>query len=69
MYTVTVYSGPMLAGQVALKGFPAPETAIVTGLDEGTLYTFYVSAANRAGTGPQSLPSVNVIPAGPVFLQ
>jgi fibronectin type III domain protein len=68
-YTVTVYEGSTVAGQVSLNGFPAPETAIVTGLVDGTSYTFYVSATNRAGTGPQSPPSEIVIPAGPSLLQ
>jgi Fibronectin type III domain len=68
-YTVTVYDGSAVAGRVSLTGFPAPETAIVTGLDDGTSYTFYVSATNRAGAGPQSSPSEIVIPTGPSLLQ
>ena len=68
-YTVTVYDGSIVADEVRVNGFPAPETAIVTGLDEGTSYTFYVSATNRAGAGPQSVPSEGVIPSGPSLLR
>jgi hypothetical protein len=61
-YTVTVYAGSIRAQAIDFSGFPAPETGIVTGLDDGTPYRFYVSATNRVGTGPQSLPSDTVIP-------
>lgn len=61
-YTVTVYAGLTLADQLNLSGFPAPETATVGGLAYGTPYTFYVSATNRAGTGPPSRPSRGVAP-------
>jgi Fibronectin type III domain len=67
-YTVSVYAGSAVAQEVSFSGFPAPETGIVTGLDDGTSYTFYVSAVNRAGAGPQSLSSESVVPSGPPFL-
>ncbi|HET9780447.1 MAG TPA: fibronectin type III domain-containing protein [Candidatus Dormibacteraeota bacterium] len=63
-YTVTVYAGSTIAQVVRLSGFPAAETVIVTGLDDGTPYRFYVSAGNKVGTGPQSLPSDSVVPGG-----
>ncbi len=63
-YTVTVYAGSTLAQQLTFSGFPAPETVIVDGLSYGTSYTFYVSATNRVGSGPQSLPSRSVAPNG-----
>jgi hypothetical protein len=63
-YTVTVYTGSMIAQVMTVSGSPVPETAIVGGLAGGTSYTFYVSATNRVGTGPQSLPSRSVAPSG-----
>lgn len=68
-YTVLVYDGWLLTQVVSVSGIPAPEKVIVTGLDDGTPYTFYVSATNLAGTGSQSLPSDNVIPGGLTFLR
>ena len=63
-YSVTVYTGSTVAEVLKFSGFPAPETVIVTGLDNGTPYTFFVSASNRVGSGPQSLPSRRVVPSG-----
>jgi hypothetical protein len=63
-YTVTVYAGSTIAQVVTVGGWPTPETAIIGGLANGTSYTFYVSATNRVGTGPQSLPSHSVAPSG-----
>jgi Fibronectin type III domain len=63
-YTVTVYTGSMIVQVVTVSGSPTPETAIVGGLANGTPYTFYVSATNQVGTGPQSLPSSSVAPSG-----
>jgi hypothetical protein len=63
-YTVTVYAGPAIAQVVTVSGSPVPETAIVEGLATGTSYTFYVSATNQVGTGPQSLPSSSVATTG-----
>jgi len=69
MYTVSVYAGSIAVGEVTVSGLPAPENVIVTGLDEGASYSFYVSATNRAGTGPQSQPSESIVPSGPTFLR
>lgn len=66
-YTVSVYADSILAGEVTLNGFPTPEKVIVTDLDEGTSYSFYVSATNRAGTGPRSAPFESVVPSGLTF--
>jgi hypothetical protein len=68
-YTVTVYTGSAIAQVVTVSGRPTPETAIVGGLANGTSYTFYVSATNQVGTGPQSLPSRSVAPSGLSLLQ
>jgi Fibronectin type III domain len=63
-YTVTVYAGSKIDRVVTVSGSPVPETAIVEGLATGTSYTFYVSATNQVGTGPQSLQSSSVAPTG-----
>jgi hypothetical protein len=63
VYTVTAYAGSTVAQVVELSGSPVPETAIVTGLVDGRSYTFSVSATNRVGTGPQSLPSMSIVPS------
>ncbi|OLB98664.1 MAG: hypothetical protein AUI15_10240 [Actinobacteria bacterium 13_2_20CM_2_66_6] len=63
-YTVTVYTESTIAQVVTVSGWPTTETAIVGGLADGTSYTFYVSATNQVGTGPQSLPSRSVVPSG-----
>jgi hypothetical protein len=63
-YTVTVYTESTVAQVVTVNGWPTAETAIVGGLANGASYTFYVSATNQVGTGPQSLPSRSVAPSG-----
>ena len=67
-YTVTVYAASVQARQITISGSPAPESVIVRGLRDGVAYTFHVSASNRVGTGPQSLPSSPVTPSAPIFL-
>ena len=58
----TVRSGDGAINQVVSQ----PVTATrITGLQNGSSYSFRVSAANYVGSGPYSEPSVAVIPAGP----
>ena len=42
-------------------------TAVVTGLTNGTAYTFRVRATNAIGTGPQSTASTAVVPQTTLF--
>ena len=56
-FTVTAYPGGATTSCAA-----SPCT--VTGLTDGTPYTFLVLAINAAGTGPSSTPSTAVTPAG-----
>jgi Domain of unknown function (DUF4082)/Fibronectin type III domain/Bacterial Ig domain len=64
-YTVTPYVGTT-AGTPVKVGASA-RSAIVTGLANGTSYTFEVSATNSIGTGPQSAASAAVTPEDTIF--
>lgn len=57
-YTITASPGGATATWVS-----GPLTATMTGLTNGTAYTFTVSATNSGGTGPDSSPSSAVTPA------
>jgi fibronectin type III domain protein len=62
-FTVTVQAGSSVAQVLVVNGAPLPESTVVMGLVNGRSYTFYVSATNRVGTGPQSLPSRSAVPS------
>src|SRR5262249_51831755 len=59
-YTVTPYAGAV-AGPSTIVGAPLTQ-ATVTGLTNGTTYTFAVAASNKGGEGAQSAHSAPVTP-------
>jgi len=61
-YRITPYIGSTAQAQI-LTGSNATSQN-VTGLTNGTAYTFTVAAVNSAGTGPDSSPSAPITPAG-----
>lgn len=62
-YVVTAYVNGIAQ---ATQSFAGDATSgWVTGLDNGTTYTFTVAALNSAGAGPESAPSSAVTPVGP----
>jgi hypothetical protein len=64
-YTVTPYIGTTAQTPTTITGSPPPTSATITGLQNGTTYTFTVTATNAVGTGPASQASNPVTPSAP----
>ncbi|MGO9957690.1 MAG: N,N-dimethylformamidase beta subunit family domain-containing protein, partial [Solirubrobacteraceae bacterium] len=62
-YTITPYIGS--AAQTPTTAPASSTTAVISGLSQGTSYTFVVQASNAAGSGPASARSNAVTPTGP----
>jgi hypothetical protein len=63
-YTITPYIGASAQPVTIVTGSPPAASGTVTGLKNGTTYTFTVRASNAVGTGPESVSS-NAIKPGP----
>jgi len=61
-YTITPYLGATAQPPTVITGSPPVTGVTVTGLRNGTTYTFTVTATNSIGTGP---PSVQTNPVTP----
>lgn len=64
-YTVTPYIGTAAQPSTDVTGSPPSTGVTLTGLTNGTTYTFRVSATNAVGTSPSSSPSNPVTPTAP----
>jgi hypothetical protein len=62
-YTVTPYVGSSAQTPKVVTGSPAATSTTITGLTNGTAYTFKVSATNAVGTSADSAASNAVTPA------
>ena len=67
-YTITPYVGTTAKASTTISGSPPATSVTITGLTNGTTYTFKVSATNAIGTGPQSAASNAVKPCGLICL-
>jgi hypothetical protein len=65
-YTITPYIGSSAQTPKVITGSPPVTSTTVTGLTNGTTYTFTVQASNPSGTGPASAQSNAVTPLNAV---
>ncbi|HEY5286065.1 MAG TPA: fibronectin type III domain-containing protein [Solirubrobacteraceae bacterium] len=64
-YTITPYIGNTAQPATTISGSPPASKATITGLENGTAYTFTVTATNAVGNGPASEKSNAVTPSAP----
>ena len=64
-YTITPFIGGVAQPTTQVAG--SATSATVTGLTNGTAYTFTVKATNAVGTGPASSPTSAVTPQATIF--
>ena len=67
-YTITPYIGSAAQTPTTVTGSPAPTSAVVGGLTNGTTYAFTVTASNPNGKGAESAPSNAVTPSSSASL-
>ncbi len=65
-YTITPYIGAEAQAATTVVGTPPATSATVSGLTNGTSYTFIITASNSAGSGPASEASNAVTPTSTV---